>query len=527
MKQLGGGGFSAYLRRSRRRAVARVATALRLVISVVIGEKSAEAIVVGLKQVGESKMTRLNNETRGATTQRRAESIMEDQTEHPVLLLKPNSFEEDNRTLSEKESPRRHTLVDVLCPENLQLAWKRVKANKGAAGVDSMGVGEFPAFMQQHGKAVLQKLREGSYKPSPVKQCRIPKDNGEYRILGIPTVLDRVIQQAIAQTLTPFYESQFHEHSYGYRPNKSAQGAIEKVHEMVKPRSKGCHVVDCDLKAFFDTVDHQKLVTKLRENIADPELLGLILKYLKAGAITPQGDFIRSPQGVPQGGPLSPLLANILLDELDSELTSRGHDFVRYADDFVVLCNSLIAGTKILRSITAFLRDRLKLTVNANKSKVVPLSEASFLGFRIHRNRIRWTDKAKRRFKAEVRRLTKRTRGVSPRSVYIDLRHYLRGALNYYMVGVSFKEVRELDHWIRRRVRVYYWKQWGRPRTRRLKLLKLGAARDRVKLASRSRKGPWRIANVEVVRFAMPNTWLEEQGLHSLEKQWVSARYPV
>ena len=494
MKQLGGGGFSAYLRRSRRRAVARVATALRLVISVVIGEKSAEAIVVGLKQVGESKMTRLNNETRGATTQRRAESIMEDQTEHPVLLLKPNSFEEDNRTLSEKESPRRHTLVDVLCPENLQLAWKRVKANKGAAGVDSMGVGEFPAFMQQHGKAVLQKLREGSYKPSPVKQCRIPKDNGEYRTLGIPTVLDRVIQQAIAQTLTPFYESQFHEHSYGYRPKKSAQGAMQKVHEMVKPRSKGCHVVDCDLEKFFDTVDTQKLMSRLRQRITDPGLLALILKYLKAGAITRQGHFEEQLRGVPQGGPLSPLLANILLDELDHELETRGHEFVRYADDFVILCNSPRAGQRILASVKSYLKKTLRLIVNETKSKVVLLQEASFLGFSIVHRKIRWTEKSQKKLKAEVRRLTKRTRGHSPVKVMADLRAYLRGALNYYAIGIPFGDIRALDQWLRRRMRLYYWKQWGRPRTRRRKLLQLGVGRDEVHKASRSRKGHWRMS---------------------------------
>ena len=451
---------------------------------------------------------------------------MEDQAKHPVSLLYPKGLSTNNRTLSEKESPRRHTLVDALCPENMRLAWKQVKANKGAAGVDGMKVEDFPAFMQQHRNTIMQKLRDGSYSPSPVRQCRIPKDNGEYRTLGIPTVLDRVIQQAIAQTLTPFYETQFHEHSFGYRPNRSAQDAIQKVHELSEPRRKGCYVIDCDLKAFFDTVDHQKLVNKLRENIADPPLLGLILKYLKAGAITPEGDFLKSPQGVPQGGPLSPLLSNILLDELDHKLKSMELDFVRYADDFVVLCNSPHYGKELLRDISRYLHEELKLTVNTTKSRVVPLSKASFLGFRIYRNQIRWTEKSKKRFKAEIRRLTKRTRGMSPSRIYRDLQNYLRGALNYYMLGVTYAEVRELDHWIRRRMRTFYWKQWGRPRTRRLKLMKLGAPKDKVKLASRSRKGPWRIANVEVVRFAMPNTWLEEQGLHSLEKQWVSARYP-
>ena len=249
--------------------------------------------------------------------------MKENQTEHPVSSPRSIDQGRDNRPLLEKQSSRKHTLSDVLNPENMQLAWQRVRANKGAAGSDNMSVGDFPAFMEIHGETIMQKLRDGRYRPSPVKQCRIPKDNGKYRVLGIPTVLDRVIQQAIAQTLSPFYETQFSDHSYGFRPNRSAIGAIEKMHEYTlhkTNRMRPCHVVDCDLKAFFDTVDHQKLITKLRENIADHELLGLLIKYLKAGAITVKGNYIQTPEGVPQGGPLSPLLANILLDELDTEL---------------------------------------------------------------------------------------------------------------------------------------------------------------------------------------------------------------
>lgn len=455
--------------------------------------------------------------------------MKENQTEHPSSLPRSTDQGGSNRTLLEKESSRKHTLNNVLNPENMQLAWQRVRANKGAAGIDNMKVGEFPAFMEKYGETIMQKLRDGCYRPSPVKQCRIPKDNGEYRVLGIPTVLDRVIQQAIAQTLSPFYESQFSDHSYGYRPNRSAIGAIEKMHQSAinkTNRMRPCHVVDCDLKAFFDTVDHQKLIVKLRENIADRELLGLIIRYLKSGAITVEGAFIQTAGGVPQGGPLSPLLANILLDELDTELDSRGHEFVRYADDFVILCTSLTAGKRILESIKNFLRTKLKLTVNTAKSKVVALKDASFLGFKIYRRKIRWTEKAQKKFKAEVKRITKRTRGVSTTVVYNDLRNFLRGAMNYYLIGVTFREVRELDGWIRRRMRLYYWKQWGRPRARRLNLLKLGAPRDKVHMASRSRKGHWRTCNIEIVRNALTNVWLESQGLHSLEEQWVNARYP-
>ena len=253
--------------------------------------------------------------------------MKENQTEKPVPYPRSSDQGRGNRVLLEQQSSRNHTLNNVLNSENMQLAWQRVRANKGAAGIDGMSIGEFPEFMQKYGETIMQKLRDGKYKPSPVKQVRIPKDNGEYRVLGIPTVLDRVIQQAIAQTLSPFYETQFSDHSYGYRPHRSAQGAVEKMLDhaiqTMKKTSK-VHVVDCDLKAFFDTVDHQKLMNKLRGNVADRELLGLLIKYLKAGAITVEGKFIKTPQGVPQGGPLSPLLANILLDELDTELESRG-----------------------------------------------------------------------------------------------------------------------------------------------------------------------------------------------------------
>ena len=452
--------------------------------------------------------------------------MKENQTEK--LIPHPRSPDQggNNGFLLEKQSSRNHTLNDVLNPENMQLAWQQVRANKGAAGIDGMSIEVFPEFMQKYGKAIMQKLRDGSYIPSPVKQVRIPKDNGEYRTLGIPTVLDRVIQQAIAQTLSPFYETQFSDHSYGYRPHRSAQGAMEKMHGLAMRRGNKCHVVDCDLKAFFDTVDHQKLMAKLRENIADRALLGLLIKYLKAGAITVEGKFIKTPQGVPQGGPLSPLLANILLDELDKELESRGHDFVRYADDFVILCNSPRAGARILESITLFLRTKLKLTVNTEKSKVVALKDASFLGFKILQRKIRWTERSMKKFKAEIKRITRRTRGVSTSVIYRELSDYLRGAMNYYLIGVTYREVRELDQWIRRRMRLYHWKQWGRPRARRLNLIKLGAPRDKVKLASRSRKGHWRLTNIEIVRNAMNNAWLESQGLHSLEIQWVNARYP-
>lgn len=431
-----------------------------------------------------------------------------------------------NRTQAETASSRGYTLTDVLEPENLVAAWKKVKANKGKPGIDGMEVGDFPDFMREHWEKIRVKLEKGTYKPSPVRRVEIPKDGGGKRTLGIPTVLDRMIQQAIAQVLTPLYDPSFSDASFGFRPMRSAHDAITAMAEEAKRIGSRCEVVDCDLEKFFDTVDNQKLMGRLRQRITDSGLLALILKYLKAGAISRQGHFEEQLMGVPQGGPLSPLLANVLLDELDVELERRGHKFVRYADDFVILCRSRRAGERILRSIRRYLADKLKLIVNETKSRVVKLAEASFLGFKIIRREVRWTEKSQKKFKAKVKKITKRTRGHSPKSVIEELQSYLRGAVNYYQLGISFREARDLDGWLRRRIRLYYWKQWGRPRTRRRRLLKLGIGRHEVHKANRSRKGHWRMSNNSLVQRALTNEWLTAQGVPSLEKQWVSIRYP-
>jgi RNA-directed DNA polymerase len=431
-----------------------------------------------------------------------------------------------NRTQAETASSRGYTLIDVLAPDNLARAWKQVKANRGAAGIDGMEIGEFPAFLREQWEMLRGKLEDGTYKPMPVRRVTIPKDGGGKRSLGIPTVLDRFVQQSIAQVLTPLYDPTFSEHSHGFRPSRSAHDAIAEMAKEGQARGTRCHVVDCDLKAFFDTVDHQKLMARLRQRITDSALLALILKYLKAGAISREGRYEEQLRGVPQGGPLSPLLANVLLDELDVELEEREHRFVRYADDFVILCGSPRAGQRILRSVRRFLAEKLKLIVNEAKSHVVKLAEASFLGFEIVRRRVHWTAKSQKRFKAKVRQITSRTRGHSPKSVIAELERYVRGAFNYYGLGILFGEARELDRWMRRRVRLYYWKQWGRPRTRRRKLLRLGIGRDEVHKASRSRKGHWRMSHNSIVNRALTDIWLAEQGVPSLEKQWVSIRYP-
>jgi RNA-directed DNA polymerase len=424
-----------------------------------------------------------------------------------------------------KASPCEDLLDRVLARENLIAAWKRVKRNGGAAGVDGMEISEFPDFLRQHWETIRRKLLDGSYTPSPVRRVEIPKPDGTKRPLGIPTVLDRVIQQAMAQILTPIYEPVFSDHSYGFRPARSAHDAIRAVQRESKEKRRKW-VVDCDLKAFFDTVNHDVLMSRLRGKIRDERILSLIGKYLRAGVIMPSGRLDPTGTGVPQGGPLSPLLANILLDDLDQELEKRGHSFARYADDFVILCRSPRAAERVMGSVARFIEHRLKLVVNRTKSKVCEIKDAVFLGFTIVKNQIKWSEKSKAKFGARIRELTKRTRGVSPRKVTEELQLFVRGAVNYYCLGMTYAEARELDGWLRRRVRMYYWKQWGRPRTRRRKLLKLGIDRATVHLASRSRKGPWRMSQNSKVRIAMNNEWLEQQGVPSIANQWISIRYP-
>jgi len=428
---------------------------------------------------------------------------------------------------AEKASSCDDLLEKILDRNNLNAAWKRVRQNGGAAGIDGMKVSEFRDFLAKHWDTILGKLRNGSYCPSPVRRVEIPKPDGTKRPLGIPTVLDRVIQQAIAQILTPIYDPTFSESSHGFRPARSAHDAIQAVKQKSSVGKRGRKwVVDCDLKSFFDTVNHDVLMARLRRRIKDKRVLSLIGKYLLAGVVLPNGKYEATCSGVPQGGPLSPLLANILLDDLDQELEKRGHSFARYADDFIILCRSQRAATRVLKSITRFIGRRLKLIVNQTKSRVCELCESTFLGFTIVKNRIKWSMKSKRRFCARLREITKRTRGVSPSKVMEELQLFVRGAVNYYTLGMTYAEARELDGWLRRRVRLYYWKQWGRPRARRRNLLRLGISRETVHLASRSRKGPWRMSQNSKVRTAMTNEWLDQQGVPSIADQWVSIRYP-
>ena len=416
-------------------------------------------------------------------------------------------------------------LEQVLEPENLERAWKQVRANRGAPGIDGMTVDAFPSFFREHGRRICSSLREGTYRPAAVRRVFIPKPDGTQRPLGVPTVLDRVIQQALAQALKPLVEGGFSGHSYGFREGRNAHQAVRRVEAGWKARRR--YAVDCDLKSFFDTVNHDRLMGQLREKIQDRKVLGLIRRYLSVGIVLPDGTREATSCGVPQGGPLSPLLANIVLDPLDKELEARGHWFARYADDFLVMVKSERAARRVMAGMIRFVEGKLKLKVNRTKSHCAPLKECAFLGFQIgSRGKAVWTEKAQARFKQRVREITSRSRGHRVQTVIAELRRYVVGWLNYFGISQTYTVLLELEEWVRRRVRLCYWKQWKQPRTRRRRLLALGIHPDRVKLATRSRKGYWRMSGNSIVQRALTNRWLQEQGVPDMKQQWIAIHYP-
>nr|WP_234898065.1 group II intron reverse transcriptase/maturase [Levilactobacillus tujiorum] len=407
----------------------------------------------------------------------------------------------------------------VLTRRNLNQAYLRVKRNKGAAGLDGMTVEDLLPYLKEHKEELVGQLAQGTYRPQPVKRVEIPKPNGGKRKLGIPTVVDRVVQQAVAQVMTPIFERVFSDNSFGFRPNRGAHEAISRVTSLY---NQGYHyVVDLDLKAYFDTVNHDLLIKFIGQYISDPWLLRLIRRFLTSGVMN-GGLFERSSKGTPQGGPLSPLLANIYLNELDKVLTSRGHKFVRYADDCNIYVKSKRAGQRVLENITRFLEKDLKVTVNREKTTVGSPLRLKFLGFSLGVGRggayARPAKQAKIRVKQDLKRLTKRNRGISTDRMFVEIKQKMYGWLQYYSIGKMTAFIRSLDTWLRSRIRQYFWKQWKKIKTKVNNLKRLGLSHNDAYVFANTRKGAWRTAHSITLKYTLTNGRLESLGLINLAK---------
>jgi group II intron reverse transcriptase/maturase len=401
-----------------------------------------------------------------------------------------------------------------LSRENLARALRRVEQNAGAAGIDAMTVAELRPWLRQHWPDVRARLEAGTYRPRPVRRVTIPKPSGGTRQLGVPTALDRLIQQALLQVLTPVFDPHFSERSFGFRPGRSAHQAVERARQSIVDGA--VWVVDVDLDAFFDRVQHDALMARVARRVHDKQVLRLLRRYLEAGVVV-DGAEQEVEAGTPQGSPLSPLLGNVLLDDLDQELEQRGHRFVRYADDLMVYVRSERAGERVMDSITQYVERRLKLRVNRQKSAVAPATKRPFLGFgffaRDGEVRVRVDPNARKRAKARLRKLTARSWSISMEQRLQAINRYTVGWTAYYAYADTPTPFRELDEWLRRRLRQVRWKEWKRYQNRRRNLRTLGVPERSAREWSGSRKGCWRVAGSWILTRALPNAYWQEQGL--------------
>jgi RNA-directed DNA polymerase len=412
-------------------------------------------------------------------------------------------------------------IQELLSRENLLTALKRVEANKGSHGVDGMSVKALRDHILQNWQKLRQAIEEGTYEPSPVRRVEIPKPDGKgVRLLGIPTVTDRFIQQAIAQVLNPVFDPQFSEHSYGFRPNRRGHDAVREAKQYMKEGYRW--VVDLDLEKFFDRVNHDRLMAKLAEKVKDKMILKLIRKYLQSGVMI-NGVVMDTKEGTMQGGPLSPLLSNVVLDELDKELEERGHLFVRYADDCNIYVKTRKAGERVKESITAFIENRLKLKVNQAKSAVDRPWKRKFLGFSFTVNKdpkVRIAPQSMKKVKTRIREITSRKKPISMEQRIRELNQYLTGWGGYFMLADTPSVFQGLDEWIRRRLRMCLWKQWKKPKTKVKRLISLGAPKDKAFEWGNTRKGYWRIAGSPILQRSLDNQYWLSNGWKSLTDRY-------
>lgn len=425
---------------------------------------------------------------------------------------------EDN--FAEVPFDKAHLLELILSPDNLNRAYKAVAGNKGSGGIDKMSCEQLLPWLLANKNELTSSLQQGTYRPNPVRRVEIPKDNGKKRLLGIPTVVDRLVQQAINQALTPIYERQFSRTSYGFRPKRSCHNALRKAQEIIESGYR--YVVDLDLERFFDTVNHSKLIEILSRTITDGRVVSLIHRYLSSGVIT-RGLFEASEEGTPQGGPLSPLLSNIMLNELDKELELRGHPFVRYADDAMIFCKSKRAAQRVKSSITRFIEGKLFLKVNREKTVVSYVRGVKFLGysFYVNKGKCLLAVHPKTKMKAKLKELTSRSNGWGYELRKQKLKEYILGWIVYYHLGQIKRLCLETDEWLRRRIRMCIWKAWKKPKTRIINLKRCGIAARQAYQWGNTRLGNWRIADSPILTRALSNENLKKAGYITLTDSYL------
>ena len=440
--------------------------------------------------------------------------VSAEQKEYAEVCGSPKMTETDNTNTNKQTEG---LLERILDRDNLNRAYKQVKRNKGAGGINGMQVDELLPYLKENKEELVQSLRDGTYRPKPVRRVEIPKENGKTRKLGIPTVVDRLIQQAICQVLTPIYEEQFSDNSFGFRPKRSTHDALKRCQTNITDGYK--YVVDMDLEKYFDTVNQSKLIQILSETIKDGRVISLIHKFLRAGVMV-GGVFEDSPEGVPQGGPLSPLLGNIMLNECDHELEKRGHRFVRYADDLMIFCKSKKAANRTLTHILPYIEGKLFLRVNRDKTQVAYVGKVKYLGYSFYvyrgEGRLRIHPKSIRKFKDKIREITGRSNGMGIEARKIRLNQTVRGWMNYFKLADAKNLILGLDEWIRSRIRMVTWKRWKRVRTRFQNLKRSGIKEERAWMWANTRKGYWRTAHSPILSRALSNERFKRSGYLSL-----------